>query len=513
MIQLPGIDHPLNATAVVLRGPAPSRILGLAAMQQTVENPVGTLTLSANGGNYSLNGAASVSYHVRQSMRRHGEPILSVSYEDRRWKWRFACVSGLFNERLPDCTIKYSPTHPGYRRNARQLFSYVLSAAGSGGDVSDVPTNIYPRCVWQDERCDAALEYLCDVCRCTIVLDANDQIKVVREGVGQALQNGQITHPRSTMRIGALPDSFAIGCAPTRFQSKFLLQAVGLDVDGAIRPIDQLSYAPAEGWSGDYPGAFPGVAEKYRHLAIRTVWRWYRIKAQASGGLNIPECPEPVQSIDQYELDNWLVDVGQDQDQMPRPLPAYLQGSYYPQNDLPANTVSKDYLPAPFTILPQLNIVEFAYPVWYVEDGYYEPSLYLTTSYRLKKADGTGYVRYARKQLCAHPPAGTQDFIIPHPELWKTHVVRYSNNDTGVSGVEDNMNVILPEIQQYLALHEPVWSNRTATDACYSGVMDPGVDGMREQAVIDCGHDVLPTTRIGQMIEHDIFTEDKRHRP
>lgn len=513
MLELPGLTHPLNATAVILRGPAPSRILGLSAYQPEVSNPVGTLSLHANGSHYRLQGAASVSYHLRQSMRRHGEPILSVSYEDRRWKWRYASVSGLFNERLPDCGIKWSPTHVGYRRNARELFSYVLAAAGDGGDVSSVPANIYPRCVWQDVPCDEALEYLCDVCRCTIVLDANDQIKVVREGVGQPLQSGMTTHPRSFMRIGALPDAFAIGCGPTRFQSKFLLQAVGLDVDGSIKPIDQLSYKPEEGWSTQYPGAFPGVAEKYRHLAIRTVWRWYRIKSQASGGLQIPECDEPVLSIDQYELDHWLVDTGKDQDEMPRPIPAYLQGKYYPQNDLPANTVTKDYLPAPFTIIPSLNVVEFAYPVWYVDDGYYEPSLYLTTSYKLKKANGGGYVRHSKRQVCAHPAAGTQDLIIPHPELWKTHVVRYSSNDTGVSGVENNLDTIGTEIDQYLSLNEPVYSNRTVTDYSYAGVIDPGVDGMREQAVIDCGHDVLPTTRIGQMIEHDIFTEDKRRRP
>lgn len=513
MISLPGLNYPLNATAVLLRGPAPSRILGLAAQQPTVSSPVGTLSLHSNGSYYHFQNAASVSYHVRQSMRRHGENVLSVSYEDRRWKWRYASVSGCFNERLPDCSIKYSSKHPGYRRNARELFTYVLSAAGdASGDVSSVPSNIYPRCEWQDTPCDEALAQLCDVCRCTIVLDASNQIRVFREGSGSELQSGQITHSVTSMRIGALPDAVAIGCGPTRFQSKFLLEAVGLDTDGYIRKIAELSYAPDDGWSDQWPGAFPGVEEDKRYLAHRTVWRWYRIKEQANGGLSIPGIDETVSSPDQYQITNWLVDTGKDPDDMPRPLPAYVQGSYYPQTDLQANTETKAHLPAPFTIIPELGIVEFAYPVWYANDGYYEPSLYLTTGYTLKRGDGSGHVRHSQRRSCTHPSAGTSDFVIRHPELWKTHVVRYSEDDISVSSTEDNLSSIIPEINQYLDLNEQVYSNRTVKDVRYAGVGDPALDGVREQAVIDCGHDVLPSTRVGQMIEHDIFTHDKRRR-
>ena len=513
MISLPGLSYPLNATAVLLRGPSPSRILGLAAQQATVTSPVGTLSLHSNGSYYHFPGAASVSYHVRQSMRRHGEPVLSVSYEDRRWKWRYASVSGCFNERLPNCSIKFSPTHPGYRRNARELFTFVLNAAGDGtADVSSVPSNIYPRCEWHDEPCDEALAQLCAACRCTIVLDSSNQIRVVREGVGLPLPAGQVTHPVTTMRIGALPDAVAIGCGPTRFQSKFLLEAVGLDDDGSIKKINELSYAPSGGWSDQWPGAFPSVDETKRYLAHRTVWRWYRIKEQASGGLAIPGVDEVVTSPDQYQLTNWLVDIGEDPDEMPRPLPAYVQGSYYPQTDLQANTETKDHLPAPFTIIPEMGIVEFAYPVWYANDGYYEPDLYLTTGYTLKKHDGSGYSRHSKRKLCTHPSAGTADFMIRHSELWKSHVVRYSEDDVSVSVMEDNLADITPEIDQYLDLNELVYSNRSGLDVSYAGVNNPALDGVREQAVIDCGHDVLPTTRVGQMIEHDIFTHDKRRR-
>lgn len=513
MLSLPGLTYPLNATAVLLRGPAPSRILGLAAQQPSVTSPVGTLSLHSNGSYYHFQQAASVSYHVRQSMRRHGEPILSVSYEDRRWKWRYASVSGCFNERLPDCSIKYSPSHLGYRRSARELFTFVLNAAGDGsGDVSSVPSNIYPACVWQDTPCDEALAQLCAACRCTIVLDASDQVRVVREGSGLTLPSGDVTHPVTSMRIGALPDAIAIGCGPTRFQSKFLLEAVGLDKDGTIKKINDLSYKPSGGWSDQWPGSFPGVDEDDRYLAHRTVWRWYRVKEQASGGLAVPGLDVTVSSPDQYQLTNWLVDVGEDPDEMPRPLPAYVQGSYYPQTDLQANTETKAHLPAPFTIIPEMNLVEFAYPVWYANDGYYEPSLYLTTGYTLKYSDGSGLVRHTKRRVCAHPSVGTKDFVIRHPELWKTHVVRYADDDISVESTEDNLADITPEIDQYLDLNESIYSNRSGLDVCYAGVNDPALDGVREQAVIDCGHDVLPTTRIGQMIEHDIFTHDQRHR-
>jgi hypothetical protein len=254
------------------------------------------------------------------------------------------------------------------------------------------------------------------------------------------------------------------------------------------------------------------VDEEYRHLAFRTVWRWYQVYAQASGGLQIPQEPETVASIDQYALTDWLVDTGKDPDQMPRPIPAYIQGKYYPQGDLPSNTEMPAHLPAPFRIVPELNIVEFGYPVWYWADSYLEPELYLTTSYHLKKANGAGYVRHRERRACGHAPVGTADYVVPHPELWKTHVVRYSNDETSVSGVEDNLSEIVPESEAYLFLLERRFSSPMATDISYSGLIDPQLDGKRQQSVFEYGHEVLPTTRIGQGHEHDIWTEDKRKR-
>ena len=52
----------------------------------------GDVELHSNGQSYTFRNAASVSYHVRQGLRRRGESCLSVSYEDRRWKWRYATV-------------------------------------------------------------------------------------------------------------------------------------------------------------------------------------------------------------------------------------------------------------------------------------------------------------------------------------------------------------------------------------------------------------------------------------
>ena len=505
MLKFPGLTNPYSGTGVILRGPAPSRILGLAAQQPTVDVGYGDVELHSNGQSYTFRNAASVSYHVRQGLRRRGESCLSVSYEDRRWKWRYATVSGSFNERLPDCRIKYSSLHPLYRRSARELFRFVLASAGdAGANVNDVPDNIYPRCSWRDVPCDAALDYLCAACRCTIVLDANDQLSVVREASGQSLPAGLITHSRTRVRIGAVPDAVAVGCGPTLFQSKLKLEAVGLDLDNKIKTLDNLSYKPEAGWSDQWPAAFPDVAEDYRYLAYRTVWRWYRIKEQATGGLTIPGESTVVNSTDQYQLTPWLAQTAEDPDGMRRPVPAYIQGAYYPQHDFSVNTQSDAHLPAPFQIIPELNIVEFAYPVWYTVDGaYYEPELYLTTGYHLKKADGSGWARHIRRLACTHPQAGTKDFVIPHPELWKTLIVEDGS---------DNLSLIDPEITTYLSLHQAVYDNRTATDASYSGVADPALDGKREQAVIECGVEQMPITRIGEMIEHDVWTDDRNHR-
>ena len=515
-LSLPGLVNPHTFSGVALRGASPSRILGLAAWQPQVTVGYGPIAVSVGSQSLVINNAASVAMHVRPGgIERHGQPVLSVAYEDRRWKWRFASVSALFNERLPSNLVKYSSSnHPAWKRSAREIFEFVFNAIGDGNaDVSAAPNNVFPRVEWQDMPADRALQWLCDVTWCSLVLDySTDRVFVVRRGSGASLGEANKTQVSTTARIGALPDGVAVGCGPTLFQSKLLLQAVGLDTDGSIKKIDDLSYKPAGGWADQWPGTFPDVDPDYRHLASRTVWRWFRVLQQASGGLTVPGTTYDVVSPAQYELTPWLVEGGNDPDGMRIPNPAFIQGRYFPQWDLEDNTDEKAHNPAPFTIIPQLNIVEFPYPVWYSSGGYYEPSLYLTTGYRLRKRDGDGYECYRPRLSCLHTPANTKDLVLPHPELWLTHIVKYTDDGTSVESTDDNQVDVDEETTEYLNRATNALSDLTVTDKIYTGLVPQSLDGAIEQSLIEFGHDLLPTTRLSDHHEADVFTYDEHMR-
>ena len=90
------------------------------------------------------------------------------------------------------------------------------------------------------------------------------------------------------------PDAIAVVCGPSFFQVDFPLEAVGIDRDQStggdptdtLKPLDQLSYKPAGGWSAVDLPLFSDLSSNeaeddvtgLRSLATKSVFRYYRIK-------------------------------------------------------------------------------------------------------------------------------------------------------------------------------------------------------------------------------------------
>ena len=517
-MQFPGMSYPTSVSAVVLRGPAPSRILAEAIYEPQYGAGYGDLAFTNGNQGIAFYQSAACSYHLRHGLDRHDRIIVSATFLDRRWKWKFSQCTARFNERLPNNSIKYSTKHPGYRRSARDIFAAILASLADGGaDVSQAPGNVYPRCFWQNVPADEALRELCRLTHCTIVLTSANQIRVVALGVGIPLSNTPDKKAvNSGFRLGAVPAGVAIGCGPSIFQSKLLLEAVGLDYDGRIRPIDELSYKPDGGWAREEPFFFPNVDQSKRHLACQTVWRWYRVKGQVNGSLPVPGTSYPVVSADQYRLTPWLVEVG-DNGGMPCHLPARVYGEYFPQQDFPENTPKKANVPSAFRILPELGIVEFPFPIWKEGTGnyagdYVEPKLYLETGYHLADAQGFGLECY-RPRSATGFGTFTNDWTLPHPELWEAHVVQYGSDGVQIAGSTNNLGTVNAEAGEYLARAVTAIRNvEYSTDMIFGGIAGYDLDGIRSQALIEYGDEVTPSTRVSQGIESDIFTHDQRIR-
>lgn len=516
MFSVPGISYPLHASGVVLRGVDPSRFLFECAPQQFVSSPYGSINAVRDGGSFQVTEAALESYHLRHRRERGGAAILAANYVDRRWKWKSLGVFSSLNSRLLDNSVRWSAVAP-WRRSARELFAAIFAGLGEVADVADAPGNVYPPFEFQGETARDVLEYLCSYCSCTIVLTSNNTFKVCRLGVGAPLVPTAFkSHINCVVDIGTIPSAVGIACSPTVFQSRLLLEAVGLDTDGKIKLLNALSYKPAGGWSAESPIQFPNVSQASRHLAFQTVWRWFRVKSQAGGGLTIPGTKYQVDSPIQYRLLQHLAVPGSNYD-TPCLLPPRVFGKHYPKTDHPRNTPEKASLTAPFKIIPEMGIVEFDYPQWtqgtgQSTSGYYEPTLYLETAYNLMQSDGSGYVTYF-PTLDVLPATFTQAMPLPHPELWESHVVNYAQNGTKVIGFTNNAVALGVECNEYLVRARDAFLGlRQSTDMEFASLGNVDLDGVRSQATFETGESCPPLTRIGQGTEVDPFTKQPRHR-
>lgn len=517
-LTVPGFNYPIRATGVLLRGTQPSRFLVEAAPQPTAFNTNGNLRIASNGQAFLVSDAALESYHLRHNGDRDSHAILTGSYVDRRWKWKTCAISGNYNRRLLDNSIIFSAAAP-WKKSARELFAMIFAAVGEpGADVTSAPANVYPEFTFQSLPADQALDYLCDICSCSIVITTSNKLKVVALGVGNQLVRTAVkSRINCEVRIGALPSQVALTCGPSVFQSRLLLEAVGLDTDGKIRPINNLSYKPAAGWSREYPTHFPSVDQDKRHLAFQTVWRWFRPKSQVNGGLTIPGVAVQVNSPMQYRLLPWMAVPGENYD-TPCLIPARMFGQFYPEQDFARNTPKKASLPAPFKIIPEMGIIEFEYPQWQAgdgsqnTDGFYEPFLYVETAYNLMLADGSGLHAFYRSQQ-TEMPTNTWAMPIYHPELWYCHRVNYAANGFNVTGSTSNLASVRNEADEYLGRAVvAIQYSALATDMTYAGLVPGELDGIRAQATIEAGDHTAPSTRIGQGVEVDVWTKQPRHR-
>lgn len=261
--------------------------------------------------------------------------VWRLSIWDRRWKWQFGGpagpISGNYNQRFS--TIQPAPQDfqlgsfqlgsidPVTRRTPQQLAAALLLVMGETGfDVSQLPNTALPEVNWERDNPAQELQRLCDELGCRVVLGLDNLVRVCATGLGADLPTEDIEHESDVLDPPEIPDSIMVVGGKDRYQADFLLEAVGLDVDGTIKPIGQLSYAPDKkdktglggfgslldfwdsevgfreisGWEQEDivpPLTPPRIAKVYllgdnsnqvnpRYLARQSVWRWWRISVE-----------------------------------------------------------------------------------------------------------------------------------------------------------------------------------------------------------------------------------------
>jgi hypothetical protein len=219
-----------------------------------------------------------------------------INILDGRWRWRFGVpLDGFFNID---------------QRKEVTAFDLVVTAVDSmtsqlGGKLEidkalhGVLKSLYIEMKWYTTDPAKWLEQFLSSIGATIGLNHLQGFipTIFPIGKGQPLINLNLAPPPdvtlvSRQRVvGPQPDKLALKIAPNRYESVFILEAVGLDLDQEIKRINDLSYKPAKGWDSQIPGVFAGVAgglpgyvnpdpsQPTAHsLAMLTVFRWYRIR-------------------------------------------------------------------------------------------------------------------------------------------------------------------------------------------------------------------------------------------
>jgi hypothetical protein len=191
--------------------------------------------------------------------------VWSFAILDRRWKWRdLGQISGCYNQLDP-----HSKLIPWTIRSPRELAVLCLEAMGERNYEIDMPpglsradganpstdpahlgviptTGTNPPVNWEQEPPAQALTRLCEIFGRRVIyqLDRN-RVLIARQGIGGTLpDNYSIASETPSIDSPETPTGVAVAGAPTKYQARFWLEAVGRDWNGHYYPIDQLSYAP-----------------------------------------------------------------------------------------------------------------------------------------------------------------------------------------------------------------------------------------------------------------------------
>lgn len=443
-------------------------------------------------------------WHARDGWRQ------DIVVCDRRWKWRYVRVDGVYNERTPGFAVQDKN-----KKTIKQLMEICLDALGETSYVTDdVPVDVYPPAIWNRARADLELQWLCDLVGMVVCYDTltnTIKIKKLNDTTGSSLPSETFAaSPAQRYKPSVMPAHLRVQGNPTIIQSELTLEAVGLDVDGSIVPIDDLTYKPAGGWEGEWPTIFDGVDAANRDLALATVFRWYRPASGWEGdGVTITDAT-------QLELLEYSAEGGEDEDGYYRPIPPLIKGVHYELGDLNSNSASSVIYAGDFKVRPEKCLVEFSYPVFKLTDAtaIAQPELTGILAYRVRKSgpSGTessdgGYAVYQRNKDVSSATTTTDYRVLCHPELTKVKIV-----DEIYSSAGDNSTALNAEADSYLDRVEATYDFEYCDERVYVGIWPQATDGAIAQVQWWWGHGRPALTRIGRFTEFDPYTLHHQQR-
>ncbi|MBL8867082.1 MAG: hypothetical protein JNK93_16105, partial [Planctomycetia bacterium] len=226
---------------------------------------------AAPAGNFVItDGTRTLTLRDCKYQRREGQgglpgSIYKMTLLDRRWRWAFGSISGTYNLKDDKGNLV-----PWTARTPTQLARLCLEAMGERGYLIDLPdgigadqldqtndnpapgqmtppTGTNPLIEWVDEVPAQALARLCDRFGRRLIFDpVRDIVVIARPGDGAELPVDIFLMPNISYGVEAHEKPRGVGVVgdKVKYQMRLKLVPVGLEWDGRIVPIEELSYRP-----------------------------------------------------------------------------------------------------------------------------------------------------------------------------------------------------------------------------------------------------------------------------
>lgn len=294
-----------------------------------------------------------------------GDRYWTLLVRDRRWQWRkTGDISGEYNRRDESGTIIDQVN----ALTARQLAELCLLALGETGyNVNGLSPLHYPYVNWDHENPAEALAELCYRYSAVITLTTANKVWIYQKGTGQEIPswlNREEYHPH--IALVDKPEFTAFVGGRNLYQCEVALTACGLDTDGVICPLADLSYAPGDGnWDSVLHDETLTAAERY--LVNGTVFRYYLLPDQITIGETVYERAEASR-----RWHSELVDKAQQDGEYKRGV-AYVTGAHRTAANLDdyLNVAedADDRVDVPFEFYPRWGLIIFQDPVFQASES------------------------------------------------------------------------------------------------------------------------------------------------
>lgn len=481
---LPGISKILSAQFTLSRGPSPSSAVLEIVPQPNLPLPGGTLTLKFGSLSLSFPDCKVLSHTVR--LNGSGQ-VVSLSVIDRRWKWAFGEISGSYNIQTQGDPGSFETQ---YSRTAQQLAILCLLAMGETSfDVSQMPSDVYPAVEWDRQNPAMALQEIAEQCGCVIVLRLDNSVMLAREGLGGALPLGARLEDSLGIEIPQVPDAIRLVGGRVRYQKRLTMRPVGLETDGTIKPIDDLSYKPVVGWGSQDPFSFANVSnDATRNLAKKSVWRWYQFYIDEGYELTgFPGWNGTVRKAAQIlPLDNEQVETVEHEGRQTR-KPAQVFGKFYKRDGSNANHTTIAEYKRSWRLVAEKGLIEFADPVYQYSSGTYSAAeIYLQTAFSVRDRDTFSLHRFERRMPIPGAQWGTGDRIIRHEDISLEYYDVFMNDAEENAAApsfftNNNLQDIDGKANYYLQTALSEYQVKIPQEAQFPGLVPVDLDGAIQQ--------------------------------